>query len=174
MTWQNKQNECAPSKDSDQPGHPPSLIRVFAVQSIGSWGPKVSSCRQPDQTGRMPRLIWVFAGRTLTLFVLSCCSSNVLKVVISRFKPRHDKTNKVAVRPAKTQIRLGRSDQHGHLPSLIRVFAFCMKKACVLSYPLSAQQTLIRLGWCPGWSKSSLGVPTFCWLCHVVAHLYSF
>ena len=23
---------CAPSKDSDQPGHPPSLIRVFAVR----------------------------------------------------------------------------------------------------------------------------------------------
>ena len=22
---------CAPSEDSDQPGHPPSLIRVFAV-----------------------------------------------------------------------------------------------------------------------------------------------
>ena len=27
---------CAPSEDSDQPGHPPSLIRVFAVHSIGS------------------------------------------------------------------------------------------------------------------------------------------
>ena len=24
-----------------------------------------------DQTGRMPRLIWIFAGRTLTLLVLS-------------------------------------------------------------------------------------------------------
>ena len=30
-TWQNQQSECAPSEDSDQPGHPPSLIRVFAV-----------------------------------------------------------------------------------------------------------------------------------------------
>ena len=30
-TWQNQQNECAPSRDSYQPGHPPSLIRVFAV-----------------------------------------------------------------------------------------------------------------------------------------------
>ena len=27
---------CAPSEDSDQPGHPPSLIRVFAVRSTGS------------------------------------------------------------------------------------------------------------------------------------------
>ena len=27
---------CAPSEDSDQPGHPPSLISVFAVCSVGS------------------------------------------------------------------------------------------------------------------------------------------
>ena len=27
---------CAPSKDSNQPKHPPSLIRVFAVRSVGS------------------------------------------------------------------------------------------------------------------------------------------
>ena len=27
---------CAPSEDSDQPGHPPSLIRAFAVRSVGS------------------------------------------------------------------------------------------------------------------------------------------
>ena len=31
-TLQNQQNECAPSEDSDQPGHPPSLIRIFAVR----------------------------------------------------------------------------------------------------------------------------------------------
>ena len=33
-----KTNEmaCAPSEDSDQPGHPPSLIRVFAVRLMGS------------------------------------------------------------------------------------------------------------------------------------------
>ena len=31
-TWQNQQNECASSEDSDQPGHPPSLIRVFAAR----------------------------------------------------------------------------------------------------------------------------------------------
>ena len=27
---------CAPSENSNQPGHPPSLIRVFAVRSMGS------------------------------------------------------------------------------------------------------------------------------------------
>ena len=29
-----------------------------------------------DQTGRMPRLIWVFAGRTVTLLVLPCRGSD--------------------------------------------------------------------------------------------------
>ena len=37
---------CAPSEDSDQPGHPPSLISVFTVRSVGSEGPKLSSCGQ--------------------------------------------------------------------------------------------------------------------------------
>ena len=44
--WQNQQNDCAPIEDSDQPRQLPSLIRVFAVCSMGSQGSKVSSCRQ--------------------------------------------------------------------------------------------------------------------------------
>ena len=31
--------------------------------------------KESDQTGRMPRLIWVFAGRTVILLVLSCRGS---------------------------------------------------------------------------------------------------
>ena len=31
------------SEDSDQPGHPPSLIRVFAVRSVGSLGSNFAS-----------------------------------------------------------------------------------------------------------------------------------
>ena len=33
-----------------------------------------------DQTGRMPRLIWVFAGRTLILLVLSCRGSLIYTI----------------------------------------------------------------------------------------------
>ena len=64
---------CAPSEDSEQPGNPPSLIRVFVVglENIGSlvihWAPSKGF----GQTGWMPRLIWVFAGRTVNLLVLS-------------------------------------------------------------------------------------------------------
>ena len=51
-------------------------------------------------------------------------------------KPPHDKTNKMACAPSED------SNQPGHLPSLIRVFAVRMKKAWVLSYPLSPQWRL--------------------------------
>ena len=37
MIGQNQQNECALSEDSDQPGYPPSLIRVFAVRMKNAW-----------------------------------------------------------------------------------------------------------------------------------------
>ena len=36
------------------------------------------------------------------------------------FEPRHDKTNKVVVRPSAD------SDQPGHPPSLVRLFAKCL------------------------------------------------
>ena len=65
------------------------------------------------------------------------------------------------------------SDQPGHPPSLIRVFAVSMKKPWILTYPLSAQRRLIRLGGCPGWSESSQGAQSFCWFCHEAAH-YNF
>ena len=42
-------------------------------------------------------------------------------------EPPHDKTNKVACAPSKV------SDQPGHLPSRIRVFAVRMKNAWVLA-----------------------------------------
>ena len=68
-----------------------------------------------DQTGRMPRLIWVFAGRTVILSLLSWGGSNTdhlhCFVDISRFnwyKSRSTtKPTKWPVRPAKTQISLG-------------------------------------------------------------------
>ena len=42
----------APREDSDQPGHP-----------LGSLPTHWAHIEDYDQTGRMPRLIWVFAGR---------------------------------------------------------------------------------------------------------------
>ena len=66
-TWQNQQGERAPSEDSDQPGHPPSLIRVFAVRTKKAW---VLSYPLSSQWR-----LWVLAGRTRILLVLSCRGS---------------------------------------------------------------------------------------------------
>ena len=64
-SWQNQQHDCAPSEDSDQPGHPPSLIRVLAVRmkKLGSLATHWAHSKDSDQSERMHRLIWVFAGR---------------------------------------------------------------------------------------------------------------
>ena len=67
------------------------------------------------------------------------------------------KPTKWPVRPAKTQIRLG---------SLIKVFAVHMKKAWVLSFPVSAQ----RRPW-SDWGESLLAHRSFCWFCHAEAQL---
>ena len=84
-SWQNQQCGCAPSEDSDQPGHSPNLITVFAVRMKKAWvlSYPLSAQRRYDQTGRMLRLIWVFAGCTVILFVLSWGGS---------YEPRHEKT----------------------------------------------------------------------------------
>ena len=55
----NNKMSWSPSKDSDQPGHPPSLIRVFAVCSMVAKDPSIlhTDSEESDQTGHMLRLI---------------------------------------------------------------------------------------------------------------------
>ena len=86
-----------------------------------------------DQTGRMPKLIWDFPWRTghcvgfagqcdhsidLTrqdgkVVVLSAAAQGIGRATAlinensTTCEPRHDKTNKMSVRPAKIQISLG-------------------------------------------------------------------
>ena len=64
------------------------------------------------------------------------------------------------------------SDQPGHLPSLIRVFVVRMKKAWLLSYPLSTQRRLWS-DWADAQADLSLrwAHMPFCWFCHEVAHI---
>ena len=87
--------------------------------------------------------LFFFLATDGILFAFSSC--------INIYEPPYDKTNKMACAPSED------SDQPGHLPSLIRAFAFCMKKAWVLSYSLSAQRRLWSLGRCLGWSETLLG-----------------
>ena len=75
----NEQNDCAPSEDSDQPGHSPSLIWVFAVREMGSYGPKLSSCgqRRLIRLGECPNWSESSLGAHAILYVLSWGGSSV-------------------------------------------------------------------------------------------------
>ena len=63
------------------------ICPVWSESSLSAWrnlGPLATywaHSEDSDQTGRMPRLIWVFAGRTVILLVLSWCSSFVVQVI---------------------------------------------------------------------------------------------
>ena len=54
---------------------------VWSESSLSAWRKLRSLAthwahsEDSDQTGRMPRLIWVFAGHTVTSLILSCCGS---------------------------------------------------------------------------------------------------
>ena len=67
---------CVPSKDSDQPRHLPSLIRVFAVRFMSSCRTLDSFFRctvETDQTGWIPRadLSLCWAHRSFCSFCLT-------------------------------------------------------------------------------------------------------
>ena len=72
-----------------------------------------------NQTGRMPRLIEVLAGRTgpfvgfvmhrlkfLDQIYAYCKTLQTGTLELFTYEPQHDKINKMSVRPAKTQISL--------------------------------------------------------------------
>ena len=90
-------------------------------------------------------LLFVFCFCFFFFFFFCCCCCccflffffNISRPLyqIKTNEPRHDKTNKMSVRPARTQISLG-------MRPVWSVFSVHIKKAWVLSYPLSAQWRL--------------------------------
>ena len=70
-----------------------------------------------------------------------------MSICVNIIEPPRDKTNKMTVCPAKTQISLG-------IHPVWSVFAVCL---ITQAFFMRTAKTLIRLGGCPGWSESSLG-----------------
>ena len=126
-TWQNQRCECVPSEDWDQPGHPPVLIRVFAVRLKKAW---VRS--YPMSAQRRLWSDWADAQTDLSLrwahshFVGFVCRGSFLSSLydfvwfvvpsqrafsptlchnglVTTFEPRHDKTN---IRPVWSESSL--------------------------------------------------------------------
>ena len=87
-------------------------------------------------------------------------------------EPQHNKTNKVTVRPAKTQINLGIRPVWSESSLCAQWVAKDTRFLHADSeYSDQPGHTLIRLGGCPGWSESSLGVQSLCWFYRVAVHL---
>ena len=82
---------------------------LSAWRKLGSLPTHWAHSEDSDQTGRMPRLIWVFAGRTVILLVLSWGGSD---------ESRHEKT---CFMPYANN---NDADQPAHPHSLIRAFVF--------------------------------------------------
>ena len=79
-SWQNQQCAVRPAKTQISLG----ICQVWSESSLCPWR-KLGSLathwthiEDSDQTGRMPRLMWVFAVRIATLLVLSCRGSYIL------------------------------------------------------------------------------------------------
>ena len=100
-TWQNQQNECAPSEVSDQPWHPPNLIRVFAVLLKKTW-----VLSYPLSAQRRLWSDWADAQADLSL---RWAHTHFVGFAMSR------------VISIKTLIRLGQYIVEGYLMQLLRV-----------------------------------------------------
>ena len=74
-------------------------------------------------------------------------------------------------KPTKWLCVQRNSDQPGHLPSLISLRSALDGWLRTQAFFMWTAKTLIRLGGCPGWSESLLGTHSFCWFCHVAAHI---
>ena len=61
-----------------------SKSSLSAWKKLGSLATHWAHSKDSDQTGRMPRLIWVFAGRTAILLVLSCRDSIIISAVLHK------------------------------------------------------------------------------------------
>ena len=96
-TWQNQQSECAPSEDSDQPGHPPSLIRVFAVRMKKPWvlSYPLSAQRRlwSDWADLSLHPVWSESSLAYTLLVLSGRGSCVNNTLLLQQIPRKSNQN---------------------------------------------------------------------------------
>ena len=114
-----------------------------------------------DSIANRSSLIWVVTAACPDL------SAQILRSMqYNRWAASWQNQQNMACAPSKD------SDQPGHQPSLIRVFAVCMKKAWVVSYPLSAQRRLWS-DWADAQADLSLrwAHMPFCWFCHEAAHI---
>ena len=112
--------------------------------------------------------------QTMFIFILVSAYNHIFELTIFGDISRLNEVSRIVTKPTKWHVHPAKIRISLGICSVWSVFAVRLKKAWVLSYPLSAQRRLIRLGGCPGWSESSLGAQSFCWFCHGAAQVILF
>ena len=87
-TWQNQQSGMCAQRRLGSAWAAAEVqadlsLRCPYKRKLGSLETHWAHSKDSDQTGRMPRLIWVFVGRTLILLVLSCPGSYLIDLKTS-------------------------------------------------------------------------------------------
>ena len=125
-----EQNDVAERRHAQRPSSPELWeLKQMAAASV------IDISEMPgfdEETGLLPNdddsgIVDNFKDARPTTTIRKLQTSEKLLVVILKIELPHDKTSKMACAPSDD------SDQPRHPPSLIRVFAVCMKKVWVLS-----------------------------------------
>ena len=114
--------------------------------------------------------VWSNLAPTLVAGSLDFLSCSTMKT--SLFEPRHDKTNNVAVRPAKTWISLG-------IRQIWSESLLCTQwVAKDPSFLHADSEDSDQTGWMPRliwvFAESTVWPQSLCWFCHEAAHLQHF
>ena len=114
-----------------------SGVMILILNYINIVTQEIKKCIESYISCRCELLKWFLSFSYLTMNTYNDFNEKVKWKVqgVPRWTTNEPPTNKIACAPSED------SDQFGHPPSL-RVFAVRMKKAWVLSYPLSAKQRL--------------------------------
>ena len=146
---------CAPSEDSDQPWHPPSLIRVFAVRMTKAWDLiyPLKESDYSDQTGQMPRLIWVFAG----------CTCHFVDFVMRRLKLSH-----ITAKICWCHMQTTKTSQAEHPPRLVSAFFIrCLDSiipiVCYVQNSVTHASFCSWAGQCESWLVTRFWRKVFLW-----------
>ena len=102
------------------------------------------------QTGQL--VSWNFGFRQFSYYTIEPAAQNKGSDQTARgsYEPPHDKTNKMPVRSAKTQISLG-------IRPVWSESSLCAQWVGMIpAFFMRTAKTLIRLGECPGWTEYSL------------------
>ena len=161
VSWQNQRNDCAPSEDSDQPGHPSSLIRVFAVRMKKPWVLSYPSSAQ--------RRLWSDWADVQADLSLGWAHSHFVGFVVSWLKWKQRWATCLSV-DFKVKWAAAWQNQQNYLFTQQRLRSAwasaksdqslcCQHEERLCPYlPIKRTvKTLIRLNGYPGWSVTLLG-----------------